>query len=192
MQGACKLPDVICIYQWAEFNVTDFLRVKRRCQLVVRVKANKCYQELLRYLSSYINNVTNTTPGIVLIILLVILLWLLWPYCWSYCFDCIALIVFVLGSILCFLYHFYNCSSNCERLKTEFTTLINHALICNHLFGSINGHEPLDHLELCLDPFSFRHYLQVLGCKVASPTLRLVFKYQSEIIPYNKESNKRS
>ena len=31
------------------------LRVKRRCQLVVRLKANKCYQKLLCYLSSYIN-----------------------------------------------------------------------------------------------------------------------------------------
>ena len=31
------------------------LWVKRMCQLVVRVKANKCYQRLLRYLSSYIN-----------------------------------------------------------------------------------------------------------------------------------------
>ena len=30
-------------------------RVKRRCQLVVRLKANECYQELLRSLSSYIN-----------------------------------------------------------------------------------------------------------------------------------------
>ena len=28
---------------------------KRRCQLVVRLKANKCYQELLCFLSSYIN-----------------------------------------------------------------------------------------------------------------------------------------
>ena len=55
MQGACELPGVICIYKWAKFNNADFLRVKRRCQLVVRLKANKCYQELLRYLSSYIN-----------------------------------------------------------------------------------------------------------------------------------------
>ena len=31
------------------------LQVKRRCQLVVKLKANKCYQELLRSLSSYIN-----------------------------------------------------------------------------------------------------------------------------------------
>ena len=31
------------------------LWVKRRCQLVVRLKANKCYQGLLCYLSSYIN-----------------------------------------------------------------------------------------------------------------------------------------
>ena len=30
-------------------------RLKRRCQLVVRLKTNKCYQELLCYLSSYIN-----------------------------------------------------------------------------------------------------------------------------------------
>ena len=31
------------------------LRVKCRCQLVVKLKANKCYQRLLCYLSSYIN-----------------------------------------------------------------------------------------------------------------------------------------
>ena len=31
------------------------MRVKHRCQLLVRLKANKCYQELLCYLSSYIN-----------------------------------------------------------------------------------------------------------------------------------------
>ena len=31
------------------------LRVKRSCQLVVRLKANKCYQGFLCYLSSYIN-----------------------------------------------------------------------------------------------------------------------------------------
>ena len=29
--------------------------LERRCQLVIRLKANKCYQELLCYLSSYIN-----------------------------------------------------------------------------------------------------------------------------------------
>ena len=37
------------------FNSTDSSRVKRRCQLVIRLKANKCYQELLCSLSSYIN-----------------------------------------------------------------------------------------------------------------------------------------
>ena len=92
-------------------------RVKRRYQLVVRLKANKYYQELLRYLSSYINllnirffarisglciSVTNNimTPGFVLIVSLIISLWLLWSYCWLDCFncsdliaDCIALIV---------------------------------------------------------------------------------------------------
>ena len=55
VQGVCKLPGVICIYKWAEFNGTDSLRVKGRCQLVVRLKANKCYQGLIYYLSSYIN-----------------------------------------------------------------------------------------------------------------------------------------
>ena len=69
------------------------LRVKRRCQLVIRLKANKCYQELLCFLSSYINllniklfaqvsslhisvtgDITVTIPGFVLIVLLVILL----------------------------------------------------------------------------------------------------------------------
>ena len=37
------------------FNSTNSFRVKRRCQLLVRLKANKCYQGLLCYLSSYIN-----------------------------------------------------------------------------------------------------------------------------------------
>ena len=46
---------VICIYEWAEFNGANSSRVKRKCQLVVRLKANKCYQELLHFLSSYIN-----------------------------------------------------------------------------------------------------------------------------------------
>ena len=31
------------------------VRVKRRCQLVGKLKANECYQELLCYLSFYIN-----------------------------------------------------------------------------------------------------------------------------------------
>ena len=31
------------------------LRAKRRCQLIVRLKANKCYQEWLCFLSFYIN-----------------------------------------------------------------------------------------------------------------------------------------
>ena len=94
VQGACELPEVICIYKWAEFNSADFLRVKRRCQLVVRLKANKCYQELLCYLSSYINflnirlfarvfglcvSATDnvTTSKFVLIVLQTISLWLL-------------------------------------------------------------------------------------------------------------------
>ena len=55
MQEECKLPRVICIYKWAEFNSADSSRVKRRCQLIIRLKANKCYQELLCYLSYYIN-----------------------------------------------------------------------------------------------------------------------------------------
>ena len=84
------------------------LCIKRRCQLVVRLQANKCYQELLRFLFSYINliniklfaqvpglcvsatgNVTFTTPGFVLIVLLVISLWL---YCSGRSVDYIALI----------------------------------------------------------------------------------------------------
>ena len=80
------------------------LRVKRICQLVVRLKANKCYQELLCYLSFYINNITDTTPGVVLIVLLVISLRSLWPYCWLYCFDRIALAVLLIA--LLWLYRF--------------------------------------------------------------------------------------
>ena len=37
------------------FNNTDSSRVKLSCQLVVRLKANKCYYQLLGYLSSYTN-----------------------------------------------------------------------------------------------------------------------------------------
>ena len=66
--------------------IVQTLWIKCRYQLVVKLKANKCYQELLCYLSSYINNVT--TSGFLLIVSLTISLWLLWPYCWPYCFDC--------------------------------------------------------------------------------------------------------
>ena len=55
VQGAYKLLGVIYIYEWVKFNGADSSKVKYRCQLVVRLKANKCYQKLLRYLSSYIN-----------------------------------------------------------------------------------------------------------------------------------------
>ena len=109
------MPEVICIYEWAEFNSADSLRIKRRCQLVVKLKANKYYQELLCYLFFYINflniklfarisslcvSATDNlpTPGLILIVLLAILFWLLilslivllWPYhlialLWSYC-----------------------------------------------------------------------------------------------------------
>ena len=84
------------------------------------------------------------------------------------------------------------CSSNCKRPKTEFIVLINHVLTFNHPSGSINRHELLDHLELCLDLLPFRHYLQVLGCEVALPTLQPVLHYQREIIPYSRESNGRN
>ena len=98
------------------FNVRASLRAKYRCQLIVRPKANKCYQELLCYLSSYIN-------------LLNIRLcsgqcssrkcyWRCNRYHPRGCPDCIAghialivltvsLIVFVFGSILCFRYRFH-------------------------------------------------------------------------------------
>ena len=39
------------------------LRVKRRCQLVVKLKANECYQELLRYLSFYNLLVSDLCSG---------------------------------------------------------------------------------------------------------------------------------
>ena len=38
-----------------EVITVQSLWVKRKCQLVVRLKANKCYQELLCFLSSYMN-----------------------------------------------------------------------------------------------------------------------------------------
>ena len=64
----------------------QILWVKHRCQLVVRLKANKCYQDLLRYLSSYIN---------LLNIRLCLGFWPLHKCYWQYnhpqvCFDCIA------------------------------------------------------------------------------------------------------
>ena len=90
--------------KWSAFTNIRSLTVrtlqesKCRCQLVVRLKANECYQKLLCYLSSYINllnirlfacvvglckSATDnvTTFKFVLIVLLTILLWLLWPYC---------------------------------------------------------------------------------------------------------------
>ena len=53
VQGACKLPKVICIYKWVELYKVDSSKIKYKCQLVVRIKANECYQELLSYLSFY-------------------------------------------------------------------------------------------------------------------------------------------
>ena len=73
------------------FNVGASSESQTYMSLIVRLNANKCYQELLCYLSSYINllnirpfawvfglyvsatdDVTVTTPGFVLIVLLVI------------------------------------------------------------------------------------------------------------------------
>ena len=67
------------------FNVRTFLRVKCRCQLILRLKANKCYQELLRFFSFYINLLIirlfaqvsyclNCSDRITLAILLILLL----------------------------------------------------------------------------------------------------------------------
>ena len=50
------MPGVVCIYEWVELYSVDSSRVKHRCQLVVRLKVNKYYQELLCYLFSYINH----------------------------------------------------------------------------------------------------------------------------------------
>ena len=79
--------------------IVQILQVKRRCQLVIRLKVNKCYQGLLCYLSFYINDVT--TPGFVPIVLQTILLWF---YHSGRIVDCIALIVFVFGSVFYFWY----------------------------------------------------------------------------------------
>ena len=51
VQGACKLPWVIYIYKRAEFNGADFLKVKYKCQLIVRLKTIEYYKRLLCYLS---------------------------------------------------------------------------------------------------------------------------------------------
>ena len=46
------------------FNSANSFRVKHRCQMVVKLKANKCYLRLLCYLFSYINffNITLCGP----------------------------------------------------------------------------------------------------------------------------------
>ena len=118
---ACKLLGLKCIYNWAKINNVDSWRVKRWCQLVVKLKANKCYQELLYSLFSYINllnisffaqvsglcvSATDdiTTPKFVLNILLTILFWLLWTHYSGRIVDCIALIALLWP--YCWLYCF--------------------------------------------------------------------------------------
>ena len=212
VQRVSKLPGVICIYKWFELYSADFSRVKRRCQVVVRLKANKRYQELLCYLSSYIN---------LLNIRLCLGLWSLRKCYWQcnhtrICPDCIAdyialiidLIVeriaravSLIASLWLYLCSkvffafgiiFINYFSSWKRHKTELSALMNYALTFHYSSGSINGNEVLDHLELCLDLFPFPHYLQALSCKVAPLILWLVFHYQRKIILYSKESNGRN
>ena len=105
------------IYGWS-CNSANSSRIKYRCQLVVRLKANKCYQKLLGYLSSYTkllnirlfarvssvcvsvtNNIIVTTPGFVLIVLLI---WSFWLYCSGHIVDCIALIALTVLLIVLF------------------------------------------------------------------------------------------
>ena len=38
------------------FLIKNFLRVKRKCQLVIKLKANKCYQKFLHYLFFLFHN----------------------------------------------------------------------------------------------------------------------------------------
>ena len=59
LEGVYKLPGVISIYKWTEFNSSDSLRIKRRCQLVVRLKTIKYKDNISRYLSSSICLVTS-------------------------------------------------------------------------------------------------------------------------------------
>ena len=145
------------LYLWMGGVITvQTLWIKRRCQLVVRLKANKYYQKLLRYLSSYINllnirlcsslwpshecywrcNQPRVCPNCIAdyialianlianrIALLVLLIALLWLYCSShiincFAFDRIALIVFMLESILCFWYHSHYLTSKYKGSKT--------------------------------------------------------------------------
>ena len=108
------------------------LWVKRKCQLVVRLKANKSYQELFCSLSSYINllnirlfaqvfglcvsatgDLTVTTSGFVLILLLVILLWL---YCSSRIVDRIALIALLWPYRWLYRFDYPNCITDCITL----------------------------------------------------------------------------
>ena len=122
--------------QIGEVITVQTLRVKRRCQLVVRLKANKSYQELLRSLSSYINFlnirlclglyslrkcywrynryhlqgcrdcIAGHIALIALTISVIVSLWSLWPNRSGSIVDCIGLI-FVLESVLCIWYHFH-------------------------------------------------------------------------------------
>ena len=98
------------LHLWMDGIITvQTLWIKRRCRLVVRLKANKCYQELLPSLSFYINflnirlfaqvsgfcvsaigDITVTTPKFVLIVSLIILLWLHCSGRIVDCFDCIC------------------------------------------------------------------------------------------------------
>ena len=61
MQGPRELPGVISVYRVEEngksdrFKVKASSRAKRRCQLIVRLKAIKYKEEIFCYLSFYIN-----------------------------------------------------------------------------------------------------------------------------------------
>ena len=120
--------------QMAEIIIVQTLLVKRKCQLVVRLKANKCYQGLLRSLSSSINLlVSDLCSG-------------LWPLCRCY-WQCnryhpricpnriashIALIVSLIVSLWLYCSGLVNClhylTSKSDRSKTQSSALMNHAL----------------------------------------------------------------
>ena len=150
------------------FKRADSPKVKRRCQLVVRLKTNKCYEELLCYLFFYNLLVLDPCSG----------LWVLrrcyWPYNLYHPRACpdhitgyitlialtILVIVFVLGSIFCFWY-----CSHYLFLKVRAILYIIHFTHESHihiqLSIKIHPQNLLGRLESCLD-LEFCHRLKLI------------------------------
>ena len=91
-----------------------------------------------------------TTSEFVLIVSLIISLWLLWLYCWLYYFNYITLavllIVFVLGSVLCFWYHSHYLLFKVRAIQ-DMIHFLNESRMCIQLSIKIYQRNPLDHLD---------------------------------------------